>query len=407
MVEGREIISGDYRLVRVSPSPAADSPSLLFGQQAAERARRFHQSFPDYEPTPLVSLDALSRKLGLGAFFVKDESFCFGLNAFKVLGGSYAIASVIAEKTGISPADVTFEKMTSPELKERLGELTFITATDGNHGRGVAWTANRLGQKSVVYMPKGTAPERLDNILRLGSVASITDLSYDDAVRKARSDAEENGWILIQDTSWPGYEQIPSLIMQGYTTIGSEIFEQFGSIVPSHIFLQAGVGSMAGALAGYFTSVFGAENKPVICIVEPDSADCIYKTALADDGELRFAEGEMNSMMAGLCCGEPCPIAWDVLCSTADFCAAIPDGAAASGMRTLAHPEPGDRRIVSGESGASTAGFVIELMLNPELREMREALGLGTDSRVLCISTEGATDTSNYRKITGDSVAVV
>lgn len=401
MIDARELSAGDYRLVRVSRSPAAGSTSLPFGQQEAERARHFHQSFPEYDPTPLVSLEALSQKLGLGEFLVKDESLRFGLNAFKVLGGSFAIASVIAKKTGISSADITFEKMTSPELKDRLGEQTFITATDGNHGRGVAWTANRLGQKSVVYMPKGTATERLENIRILGSDASITDLSYDDAVRKARRDAEENAWILIQDTSWDGYEEVPSLIMQGYTTIGSEIIEQLGGKRPSHIFLQAGVGSMAGALSGFFTSVFGAENKPVICIVEPNSADCIYRTALADDGELHFAEGEMHSMMAGLCCGEPCPVAWDVLKATADFCAVIPDSTSAMGMKTLAHPDGGDRRIISGESGASTPGFVIELMSRPVLQEMREALGLGPDSCVLCISTEGATDTSNYRRITG------
>lgn len=401
MNTGRELKIGDYRLVRVSPSPADEGTGAAFSKESAEQARRFHRSFPEYCETPLVSLEALSARLGLGEFLVKDESFRFGLNAFKVLGGSYAIASVIAEKSGISPSEITYEKMTSPEVKRRLGELTFITATDGNHGRGVAWTANRLGQKSVVYMPAGTASERLENILKLGSDASITDLCYDDAVRKARRDAEENGWILIQDTSWEGYEQVPSLIMQGYTTIGSEILEQLGGKRPSHVFLQAGVGSMAGAVAGYFTSVFGSENRPVICIVEPDSADCIYKTALANDGELHFAEGEMHSMMAGLCCGEPCPIAWNALKSAADFCAAIPDSTAATGMRTLAHPESGDRQIISGESGASTPGFVIELMTKPELQTMREALGLGNDSIVLCISTEGATDRSNYKKITG------
>lgn len=401
MSAGRETVIGDYRLVRVSRSPADESAGVLFGEQSAGRTRRFHQSFPEYSATPLVRLGALSRKLGLGEFYVKDESFRFGLNAFKVLGGSYAIASVIAERMNIDPSELTYEKMTAPEVKRQLGELTFITATDGNHGRGVAWTANRLNQKSVVYMPEGTAAERLENILKLGSNASITDLCYDDAVRKARRDAEENGWILIQDTSWEGYEKVPSLIMQGYTTIGSETVEQLGGKMPSHIFLQAGVGSMAGALAGFFTSVCGVEKKPVICIVEPDSADCIYRTALADDGKLHFAEGEMHSMMAGLCCGEPCPIAWNVLKSTADFCAAVPDAAAAEGMKVLAHPEGDDTRIISGESGASTVGIVIELMRSPALREIRDALGLGADSIVLCISTEGATDTVNYRRITG------
>ena len=395
----------NYRWVHWDRSGTGNEyPTDDFNEASAEKVLTFHKSFPDYAPTPLIKLSKLAASLGLKDFYVKDESFRFGLNAFKALGGSYAIGSYIASKLGIPPEELTYKKITSDETKEKLGKLIFVTATDGNHGRGVAWTANRLGQGCVVYMPRGTARERLDNILAFGADASITDLSYDDCVRLAAKNAEKYGWVMVQDTAWDGYEAIPRKIMQGYTTMAREAYEQLKGVKPTHIFLQAGVGSMAAAVCAYFVSLYGEKERPIITVIEPTSADCFYRTAKANDGKLHFAEGEMNSIMAGLCCGEPCTIAWDILSCYADNFVTIPDSAAAKGMRVLGNPLPGDERIVSGESGASTSGFVIELMQKEELKELRDMIKLDETSVVLCFSTEGDTDRENYRRIVWDRV---
>ena len=390
----------EFQLVHLDHS-APLSPVDRFGPATGERVRAFHRSFPEYAPTPLAELDQLARRLGVKGFYVKDESFRFGLNAFKVLGGSWAVGRCIARRLGEDIRDLPCERLTSPQVREKLGPCTFVTATDGNHGRGVAWTAARLGQRSVVYMPRGTARERLDNIRALGSDASITDLCYDDAVRLARRMEAEQGWTLVQDTAWPGYEEIPGWIMEGYTTMAAEAVEQLGGVKPTHIFLQAGVGSLAGALTAYFAALWG-EARPVITIVEPDRADCIFRTARANDGALRFVTEEMDTMMAGLACGEPCTTAWEILRDHADNFISMPDRCAARGMRVLGNPLPGDPRVISGESGAAGVGAALELLMEPGMEEARQILGLNEDSVVLCFSTEGDTDRENYRKIVWD-----
>ncbi len=341
-----------------------------------------------------------AQTLGLATLYVKDESYRFGLNAFKVLGGSYAIGRYLAGRLEMDISQLPYEKMVSPEVREKLGEVTFVTATDGNHGRGVAWTAHQLRQHAVVYMPKGSAAERLDNIRAEGAEASITELNYDDAVRLANGQAEQNGWVMVQDTAWEGYEDIPRWIMQGYGTMALEAREQLPE-KPTHIFLQAGVGSMAGAVAGFFASQYGSE-RPIITIVEPNKADCLFRTAQANDGALHPVEGHMDTIMAGLACGEPCSIGWEVLKNTADHFISCPDYVAAKGMRLLGNPEQGDTRVISGESGAATAGFVAAVMTDPELADVKAALGLDESSHVLCFSTEGDTDRENYRAVVWD-----
>ena len=375
-----------------------------FGPEHTEKVNAFHASFPEYAPTPLANLKNLAGALGVASIHVKDESWRFGLNAFKVLGGSYAIGSYIAQRLGKDISELPYEVMTGEAVRKELGDLTFVTATDGNHGRGIAWTANRLGQKSVVYMPKGSAAERLANIRALGADASITDLNYDDAVRLANEGAEKYGWIMVQDTAWEGYEDIPGWIMEGYTTMAHEAVKQLQGEKPTHIFLQAGVGAMSGGITGYFADLYGDAERPVITIVEPNKADCIYRTAKADDGRLHFVKGEMNSIMAGLCCGEPCTIGWNVLKDHADNFVSMPDYVAAKGMRVLGNPLGDDPRVISGESGAATLGFVAEVMQNPSLDWLREEIGLDENSRILCFSTEGDTDKENYRRIVWDGL---
>lgn len=220
----------------------------LFAPERTAEVEAFHRSIPGYAPTRLVELGHLAGRLGVGRIQVKDESSRFGLNAFKALGGSFAIGQHLAQRLGVDIADLPYERMVAPEVRERLGEVTFVTATDGNHGRGVAWTAQRLGQRCVVHMPKGTTRERLERIQALGAEADITDLNYDDAVRLAAREAEENGWVLVQDTSWPGYEETPRAIIRGYGTMLAETFEQLERVQarPTHVFVQAGVGGVGG-----------------------------------------------------------------------------------------------------------------------------------------------------------------
>jgi len=325
---------------------------------------------------------------GIGSVYVKDESKRFGLNAFKGLGGSYSMARYIGEKLSIPEEDLSYLRL----RQEELGEIHFVTATDGNHGRGVAWAAAQLGLKSTVYMPRGSAVERLQNIRAAGAEAEITELNYDDTVRFAAQTAAERGWVLLQDTAWPGYETLPRYIMQGYTTMALEAVRQLGER-PTHVFLQAGVGAMAAAVTGFLAEYYG-EDKPMIVIVEPDAADCLYKTAAADDGALHIVEGDLATIMVGLACGEPCSIGWPILRSYADAFISMPDEIAARGMRRLA-----EAGIVSGESGAATAGLLAALTEETELAWLREKLGLDERSRVLCFSTEGDTDRENYRKI--------
>ena len=375
--------------------------TAAFGLEQAQRVRHFHQSFPEYSVTPLVKLEVLAEELGVQSIYVKDESYRFGLNAFKVLGGSYAIAREIGRLLGFKEEELTLGRLLAPDVKERLGTLTFVTATDGNHGRGVAWTAQRLGHRAVVFMPKGTAAERLENIRRLGAEASITNVNYDDTVRLARAYAAEHKGIIVQDTSWEGYDEVPLHIMQGYTTMGSEIVEQlqaYGNIKPTHVFLQAGVGAMAGAMAGFIADYY-KERRPLITIVEPNQADCIYRTALANDGQLHTVGGALDSIMAGLCCGEPCSLGWRQLAAYADNFVAMPDRAAALGMRVLGRPMGSDAAVVAGESGAAGFGLAMAALWEQDLAELKRSLQLDAKSVILCISTEGATDVANYRRI--------
>lgn len=375
----------------------------FLNEAVAEKVINFHKSFPQYKKTPLGNLKNLAEESGLKGFFVKDESYRFGLNAFKVLGGSYCIGNYLAEKIGLDISELPYEKLISEEIKAKVGEITFTTATDGNHGRGIAWTANQLKQKANIFMPKGTAQERLDNILKENAKAAIYEWNYDECVRQADKYAKENGGVMVQDTSWTGYEKIPAWIMQGYMTMAYEAYQELKEIgkLPTHIFLQAGVGSFAAAMTGFFANVM-KDNLPVITIVEPNKANCLYRTAKADDGNLHNVEGDLDSIMAGLCCGEPATIAWKVISSYAKFFISVDDIYAAHGMRVLGNSLKDDPKIISGESGAVTSGVVHKLMNDELLADYKKMIGLNKDSVVLCFSTEGDTDKLNYRKIVWD-----
>lgn len=380
-----------------------DTNLAIMSIEEGEKARAFHQSFPQYEVTPLTELPLMADHLGLGTLFVKDESYRFGLNAFKVLGGSYSMAKYVAQKLGKDVSELTYDVFTSEELRKEFGQATFFTATDGNHGRGVAWAAKRLGQKAVIFMPKGTTETRLKNIEKEGATVTIEELNYDDCVRKAVAEAAkvDNG-VVVQDTAWDGYEEIPSWIMQGYGTMALEAGDQLNEkgVMPTHIFVQAGVGSLAGAVTGYFTNLYkDALVKPKIIVVEAQAADCLYQGALAGDGKPRIVGGDLQTIQAGLACGEPNTISWDILRNHVDVFVSAPDWVAELGMRMTAAPLKGDKPIVSGESGAVPFGTVAAIMTMDAYKELRDELGLGKDSKVLCFSTEGDTDPIRYKEI--------
>lgn len=394
-------MSIDYVFNKSIKKPGEGANLDILTPEEAEKARAYHKGFKEYEPTPLVALPNLANYLGIGKLFVKDESSRFGLNAFKVLGASYAIGRYLAEKLGLDISEISYEELRSDEVRKKLGDITFTTATDGNHGRAVAWAAKQLKQKAVIYMPKGSDPVRLKNIQDLGAQASITDLNYDDAVRLSEKKAEEHGWVIVQDTAWAGYEEIPTWIMQGYATLAVEALEQLkeqGSAAPTHVFLQAGVGSFAGGVLGFLASNLG-ENMPMITIVEPEKANCIYTSAKIGDGKAHKVTGDLDTLMAGLACGEPNTISWELLRDYAVAYVSCPDYLAATGMRVLATPLKGDDVIISGESGAVTTGLLHLLMESKtgNAADLRKQLGLNGDSIVLLVSTEGNTSPRAFR----------
>lgn len=346
---------------------------------ATEEIRNLHTSLAAYNVTPLVELKNFSAVKKIRAMFVKDESQRFGLNAFKALGGVWAIYNVLSRQSPLS-----------------RDKLTFITTTDGNHGKGVSWAAGLFGCRSFVYMPKGSVEVRAQAIRDAGSATvTITDMCYDDCVKFTARLAEENHWQLIQDTSWAGYEDIPAQIMLGYTTLAYEALWQMEYVRPTHIFLQAGVGSMAGAIAAVFAENF-KDNPPRITIVEPTEVACFYETMRIGDGLIHSATGNGQTMMAGLNCATPCELAWRILRRCAADTAIISDDIAADAMRRLAKPFGDDEKIISGESGCAGFALANAALDNPKLRA---ALELDENSIILVINTEGATDPDNYQKI--------
>jgi diaminopropionate ammonia-lyase len=390
----------EYNFQAFIQMPKQGSAPRAFSEGVADKVHRFHRQLPDYMPTELVSLKGLARAWGLDEILVKNESTRFNLKAFKVLGGSYAVARFICQEMGMRLEDTSYHQLISEEVRQRIGHITLTTATDGNHGRGIAWTAQQLGLKAVIYMPKGAAKSRIENIRSHGASVEVTDLNFDDTVRLASRMAQKNGWQMIQDTSWEGYEKIPLWIMQGYLTMCKEAIEQMAehNTAPTHVFIQAGVGAMSGAVVGYLVNTF--RDRPPRCIImEPNNAACIFASAVAGDGQPHAVTGDLDTIMAGLACGEPNLIGWDIL---RDFpCAYIrcDDYVAANGIRILANPVNGDSRVEAGESGSVGIGLLDLLTHHTAFEEIKQALDIGPDSKLLLFNTEGATDPVNYQEI--------
>lgn len=359
----------------------------------------FHAQLPGYAITPLKRLSNLASRLGLGEIWVKDESDRMRLNAFKALGGSFAIYRFICRELGVSR--LAFSELMAAEVRARLGEITFASATDGNHGKGLAWAAQKLRFPCIIYVHKQTSQARIDSIREYGAKVRIVDGNYDDAVRQCEQEARANGWQVVSDTAWPGYEDIPRWVMQGYTTLLSETQEQLayqGIMRPTHIFLQAGVGAFAAAMIAYYQKIF-RENAPISIVVEPRTAGCLYHSMQISDGLPHSISGDLDTIMAGLACGEPSLLAWQIIKEYADFVITAPDYVAAKGMRMYGVPLKGDPFVVSGESGAVTLGVLNFIMEYKGAAELRAQLGLDANSQVLLINTEGNTDPEYFRNV--------
>lgn len=358
-----------------------------FDPSVSNQIRNFHRTVPQYNTTPLIELEVAALKIGISKLWLKDESHRIGLKAFKILGGSYAITNILYNKLGLDKGNLSFEKL----LTEDLSSFSFVTATDGNHGRGVAWVANKLGCKSFVFMPNTSSKTRIDNIKEFATEVFVVEGNYDFATETAKQFAEKENAILIQDSSWIGYEKIPLMIMQGYLTLVHEIYEQLKGENFTHIFLHCGVGSMPAAIEAFLVNKYGI-NKPKTIIVEPTKADCFYKSIEINDGEPHTVSGKLDSIMAGLSCGIPSKVAWDIISKHSDYFISCDDEIAQIGMHELAK-----HNIVSGESGAVSYGIINYAFEND--KSIFEKLGINSQSKIMVISTEGDTDPEFYNSI--------
>jgi diaminopropionate ammonia-lyase len=378
---------------------AADA-AILTRKQASE-VERFLSFRKKHAATPLRSLPALASDVAAGSVLIKDESHRLGLGSFKALGGSYAVVRLLLEEASRKlgrPVDVS--EIETPAVRQIAQGLTVGCATDGNHGRSVAAGAQMVGAKAVIFVHSAVTDERVSAISSFGAEIVRVPGTYDDSVRAADQVCRDNNWIVVSDTSWPGYERIPGLVMQGYTAMLNEIIRELLQ-PPTHVFIQAGVGGLAAAVAGYFDVVYG-KDRPAFVVVEPERAACIYQSAIAGK-PVKIAHGE-PTIMAMLECYEPSLVAWRILSRKADAFMTVSEEDAAAAMRRLAHPSGGDPAIVAGESGAAGLAGLCRAAKCPQTRE---ALRLNQASRVLLINTEGATDQKRYTEIVGSRPAEI
>lgn len=381
-----------------------DKAIEMFNIKYGREAQNFHRTIPGYNMTPLYALPNLSHMLGVGGIYIKDEAKRLQMRSFKVMGGSYAVYRLIKQILKKEDEELSFDYLVSDECHKLLEGVVLCSATDGNHGRGLAWTCNKMNLPCKIYVHSETSQARIDAITKFGAEVTVVNGNYDDAVRQASADAKENGWYVVSDTSWPGYEEIPTWIMQGYNSILLEAQEQFagmGITRPTHIFLQAGVGAMAASVVGFYTALF-PDNPPMFIIVEPENAACVYESIKAGDGQCHSVKGDLDTIMAGLACGDPSPVSFEILRDNADIFFNVPDNVAARGMRILGCPLHGDPFIISGESGAVPLGTLFALLTDEINDDLKEALKLDSNSRIFMINTEGNTDPYEFRRILWD-----
>lgn len=372
-----------------------DVGEILSLETAAE-AQREIASWEGYSPTPLHSLSSIARSVGIRSLYYKDEGARFAPGSFKALGGAYAVQQLLKQElTRLSGQAVSLEDVREKRFADAAGGITVATATDGNHGRSVAWGAERFGCRCVIYIHSEVSEGRRRAMEKYGAQVVRVDGNYDDSVHRAQADAAENGWFIVSDTSYPGYTTLPRYVMAGYTLMMKEVLEQLPAPdALTHVLLQGGCGGLAAAVAGYLWQVLG-ERRPRLVVVEPVQADCLYRSASA--GRRVDVDIKEESLMAGLSCGEVSTLAWTIIHPSVHDFVSLNDDLIAPTMRMLADGGDGTR-IIAGES--AVPGLAVVLGASRQAR-LWKALGLGRESRVLVLGTEGATDPDIYRALTG------
>jgi diaminopropionate ammonia-lyase len=383
---------------RLFANPRFGSPRIVsLPDVGFRRAKSEIMSWNDYAPTRLLDLPLLAGQVGLGVMRLKDEAARFGLGSFKALGGAYAVAWVLSSelaRSGVA-SEVHSVDLVGDRYCGVTETLTVTCATDGNHGRAVAWGAQRFHCGCVIFVHEGVSQGRMDAITRYGAEVRRVAGTYDDAVREAARQAQANGWFVVSDTSWDGYTEVPCQVMQGYRVMADEAADQWQGGEPTHVFIQGGVGGLAAAVSVQTRARF--QPTPALIVVEPDRAACLL--ASAELGEATAIPGDLDTLMAGLACGEPSLLAWQELDHAATAFMAIPDEAAVACMRLLAI-----HGIVGGESGVAGLAGCLLAAADPAARE---TLGLDASSRVLLFNTEGATDPALYEQLVGHRAETV
>jgi diaminopropionate ammonia-lyase len=378
---------------RHMPLPQADA--ALLGPAAADTVAQFLEARPGHAVTPLHRLPGLAADLGIGSLAVKDEGFRLGLGSFKALGGAYAVIRLVLEEAARQlKRPVPLADLHDPAVRAIAATMTFACATDGNHGRSVAQGAREVGARCIVFVHGAVSQPRVDAIASFGAEIRRVAGSYDDSVAEAARVAAAQGWTIVSDTSWEGYERIPGLVMQGYTAMAREALAQMAD-PPTHVFVQAGVGGVAAAVGAYMALALGAA-RPVFTVVEPSRSACIFESARAGHAH-RIAAGEAT-VMAMLECYDPSPLAFRILSHVADGFITAEDDDAIEVMNRLARPSANDPAIVAGESGAAGLAGLLCALRDPAARA---ALRLDAAARVLVFNTEGATDPGRYAELVG------
>ncbi len=353
------------------------------------RAKAAITAWPGYAATPLVDLPGIADQTGVALIRIKDEGSRFGLGSFKALGGAYAVANLLTaslSRQGVAMS-VSLSDLEAGVFADRTQAITVTCATDGNHGRSVAWAARRFHCGCTIFVHETVSQGRVDAIAAFGANVVLVPGNYDDAVREADRCAQLNGWFVVSDTSWPGYTEVPRDVMQGYRLMADEAADQWTGPPPTHVFIQAGVGGAAAAVSVQMRARFSPA--PALIVVEPDRAACLLESARS--GAPSVVRGDLDTIMAGLACGEPSLLAWQELERAATAFLAIPDSAAVDAVCRLA-----DDGIAIGESGVAGLAGLITVATHPI---SRSALFLTNDSRVLLFGTEGITDPVVYNEI--------
>ena len=388
-------------------SPAAEAYDVAAGRAAILNDAGFcaaqHEiaQWPGHAQTPLLALPALAAQLGVTALHYKDEGWRFGLKSFKALGGAYAVyrllAQAVATRNGGAPAPSS--ELVAGRWRGVVEGITVTCATDGNHGRSVAWGAQLFGCRCVIYIHATVSEGRRAAIAKFGAEVIRVPGNYDDSVRHADAQAKAKGWTVVSDTTDEGYREIPIDVMHGYGLMSREIVGQLAE-PPTHVLVQAGVGALAASVAAAFWLVWG-ERRPQLIVVEPTAADCHLRSA--QTGHPVAVTGALDIVMAGLACGEVSPAAWEIVSAAAAAYVAVDDRFALAAVRAFARPQGADPAIVSGETGASGLAALLATSNQPKLREL---LGLDAASRLLLLGSEGDTDPVIYQRIlAGDDLA--